>query len=78
MSLIIRNVNQEDLYQLALLYEQFWGKKSDIEKMSSEYKVIAKENRHIILVADKKIIKVIRKNYSKQKRNTNLISIPST
>ncbi len=51
--MVIRNIKQEDMAQLALLYEQFWGDKSDVEKMENEFEVIAKENRHIILAAEK-------------------------
>jgi ribosomal protein S18 acetylase RimI-like enzyme len=52
METIIRNLTSEDMAQLAALYEQFWGDKSDVEKMQSELPVIQKENRHIILIAE--------------------------
>ena len=53
METIIRDLVLEDMPQLAALYEQFWGDKSDVEKMKSEFPVIQQENRHIILIAER-------------------------
>lgn len=53
MEVLIRNLTKEDMPYLSMLYEQFWGDKSDVTKMENEFPVIIKENRHIILVAEK-------------------------
>ncbi|HNX13741.1 MAG TPA: GNAT family N-acetyltransferase [Oscillospiraceae bacterium] len=53
MGTIIRDLVMEDMAQLAALHEQFWGDKSDVERMKSEFPVIMQENRHIILVAER-------------------------
>ncbi|NCA66666.1 MAG: GNAT family N-acetyltransferase [Clostridia bacterium] len=50
--MIIRDLMQQDVSQLSLLYEQFWGDKSDLLKMKNELSIIKNENRHIILVAE--------------------------
>lgn len=52
MEMIIRDLLLKDMPQLAALYEQFWGDKSDTEKMIYEFSVIQEENRHIILAAE--------------------------
>ena len=49
----IRELEQQDLSQLALLYEQFWGDQSELHKMEQELEVIKKEKKHIILVAER-------------------------
>lgn len=48
----IRNIIEKDLSQLAELYYQFWGDKSDIDKMKQQLKLMQEENHHIILVCE--------------------------
>lgn len=49
--MIIRNICKQDLPQLALLYEQFWGEKSYPEKMARQLKKLEGRNTHIVLTA---------------------------
>lgn len=49
----IRTLEKSDLENLAYLYEQFWGEKSDISKMICQFDIIERENNHIFLVAEK-------------------------
>ena len=51
--MIIRKLEKSDMEQLACLYEQFWGEKSDISKMICQFDIIERENNHILLVAEK-------------------------
>lgn len=47
---MIRKLKMSDISQLAELYFQFWGERSDISRMQAEFDKIQKEDRHIILV----------------------------
>lgn len=47
----IRYMIEEDIPQLSTLYEQFWGDKSDTEKMRTQYKKLLGAGTHIFLSA---------------------------
>ena len=48
----IRDIKENDLSQLSKLYYQFWGDKSDVDKMKEQLQFIKSENNHIILVCE--------------------------
>ena len=50
--MIVRKLENKDLVQLSVLYEQFWGEISDITKMEQQYELMQKENTHIVLVCE--------------------------
>lgn len=49
--MIIRNICKQDLPQLALLYEQFWGEKSYPALMAQQLEKIESLGSHILLSA---------------------------
>lgn len=51
--MIIRKLEKSDMEQLANLYEQFWGVKSDVSKMICQFEILERENNHILLAAEK-------------------------
>jgi len=50
--LFIRDLQKEDLPQLAGLYAQFWNEQSDVSKMSVAFDNIVAANTHILLCAE--------------------------
>lgn len=50
--MIIRKLEKDDLSQLAKLYQQFWGDRSNIVEMEKQFDLIQAENNHIILVCE--------------------------
>lgn len=49
--MIIRKLALDDLEQLAGLYQQFWGEKSDINKMRQRFSRLQHKHTHIFLCA---------------------------
>ncbi len=49
--MIVRSVEARDLPQLAELYEQFWGEKSNPEKMAGQLEKLEGRDTHILLAA---------------------------
>lgn len=49
--MVIRNMSETDLPHLAKLYEQFWGEKSDIEKMNAQFQRMKNSDAYILLCA---------------------------
>ena len=47
----IDRVRETDLEELSLLYEEFWGEKSSLEKMKLSLQEIENDNRYLLLVA---------------------------
>lgn len=48
----IRNLEYKDLESLGLLYFQFWGDKSELEKMQEKYKELENNDNYIFLAAE--------------------------
>ena len=48
----IRQMTQDDLPQVAKLYQGFWGEKSNISKMKASFARIIERQSHILLVAE--------------------------
>lgn len=48
----IRNLNREDLPQLAALYHQFWNEDSDISAMQKKYEELKARDAYILLAAE--------------------------
>lgn len=47
----IRDLNIDDIPQLALLYKQFWNEDSDIKKMQEQFSRLAQNSAYILLGA---------------------------
>ncbi len=50
--MVIRMLEKRDLAQLAILYKQFWGDESNVQKMEEQFDIISHEGNHIILVCE--------------------------
>jgi ribosomal protein S18 acetylase RimI-like enzyme len=50
--MVIRDMQKQDLAQLAALYEQFWGEKSDAEAMARQLDRLSTRDSHILLAAE--------------------------
>jgi ribosomal protein S18 acetylase RimI-like enzyme len=50
----IRNLTEHDLADLAVLYEQFWGETSSLEKMRVTFQTLKKNPNYIFLAAEKR------------------------
>jgi len=48
----IRKLAETDLESLAVLYKQFWGEESSLEKMRATFQSLKKNPNYILLVAD--------------------------
>ncbi len=48
----IRNIEYKDLESLGKLYFQFWGDKSELEKMQGKYKELENNDNYIFLAAE--------------------------
>ena len=50
--IIVRDIRQEDMSSLAALYSQFWGEKSDVEKMCDKFVQLQDNDAYILLCAE--------------------------
>jgi len=48
----IRKLTENDLVSLAVLYKQFWGEESSLEKMRATFQRLKRNSSYILLVAD--------------------------
>ena len=48
----IRKLTENDLESLAILYQQFWGEKSSLEKMRATFQRLKSNQSYIILAAE--------------------------
>ena len=48
----IRRLTENDLVSLAVLYKQFWGEESSLEKMRATFQRLKRNPNYILLVAD--------------------------
>lgn len=49
--MVVRKLALDDLEQLAALYEQFWGERSDLNKMRQRFLRLRHKHTHIFLCA---------------------------
>lgn len=48
----IRDMEEGDIPRLAVIYEQFWGETSDVEKMRRQFRKLENAETHIFLSAE--------------------------
>lgn len=54
----VRDINENDLSQLAELYRRFWNEESDIKAMKEQFRNVSGKDTHILLCAaeDEKLL----------------------
>lgn len=53
MDFKIRELKEEDLYEVAKLYTLFWGDKMNLSKMKEKFSRISQNDQYVFLVAEK-------------------------
>lgn len=48
----IRKAKREDLNEVAILYKEFWGDNSNVERMHERFEFISQDTRYCLLVAE--------------------------